>query len=173
MATDPSRYSHHGHSHPGDVPHVHGSEAVLELVHAYHQRNAEARLARRRESAVGLSDQDISDSLDRLAREIRALNDASVALTDEHLARLVSSNVPGAFDVVLVEDTSHDAPHGHVHSVRDTAGRTLLDGRSDEWHDLPWTGDVDEDVFDLFHLAREDFVEMPGIGRARVIPVHP
>ena len=72
-----------------------------------------------------------------------------------YAARILSTvreHVPDADTVVLREDTSHLPAHGHVDAILGVGGEDLL-VRLGSWHDLDWTGSVDEDVWDLHHMA--------------------
>jgi len=65
----------------------------------------------------------------------------------------VSRHVPDAASVVLREDSSHLPAHGHVDAIVDRHGMNLLDILNLNWHDLSWCAEIDEDVWDLYHLA--------------------
>lgn len=69
----------------------------------------------------------------------------------------VQQHVPDAVRVILREDTSHLPPHGHVDAIVTATGEDAM-LRLGEWHDLDWAGAVDEDVWDVYHLAPHLFV---------------
>lgn len=79
-----------------------------------------------------------------------------VIQTMDMLARTVHVQLPEAKFIVLYEDHSHDAPHGHIESFLDESGHTIDLG--EDWHDVPWGTEVDELVWDIYNLAKEHFV---------------
>jgi hypothetical protein len=119
-------------------------------------RDIAVRVARRRDYLTTLKN-DLADLHEQAWKMRRAATEQIIALTEETLARIVADHLPTAAMVVLYEDTSHDAPHGHVLHVLDADGHVLIEGTGDLWHDSAWTDEVDELVFDLHHLDREGF----------------
>jgi len=71
----------------------------------------------------------------------------------------VSNHLPEAKHIVLYQDTSHDAPHGHIEAVLDASGNNLT-AHSGDWHDLDWTADIDEWAWDIHHLSPSSFTRM-------------
>ena len=65
----------------------------------------------------------------------------------------ISRHIPDVHIVVLREDTSHLPAHGHVDALLDGHGVNLLARLNLNWHELEWTSEIDEDVWDLHHLA--------------------
>lgn len=96
------------------------------------------------------------EALDETWERKQNLSLAAFHICEELLARVIVENVPGAAIIVVTQDTSHDAPHGHLKRVRDAAGNVLVDASSAEYHDLPWAYQADEYVYDLYN-------EMPGV----------
>lgn len=128
------------------------------------------RAAKRRVLAL-LSDDELCDLEDPVpADAVTVIPLAGIAI-EETLARIISEQFPEAVAVIIVEDNSHDDPHGHVGTIIDSNGDTLMDGRTDTWHDLEWTDEVDELAWDLHYLARPIFVEGRS-GFTLTVPIH-
>jgi hypothetical protein len=117
------------------------------------------------------SDADVTAVYERAWTTRVKATEQVIAATEELLARAVGAAVPGAVEVVLYEDHSHDAPHGHVLHIADADGNPIMSGTGDDWHDASWTETVDEYVWDLHHLDREGF-QTEGTQRIRRIPLH-
>lgn len=83
--------------------------------------------------------------------------DRACRLYAARILAAVRSNVPDADSVLLREDTSHLPAHGHVDAILTTDGEDVLP-RLGAWHDLDWTGAIDEDVWDLYHMAPHLFM---------------
>lgn len=175
----------HTHDHPHDHPHDHDHDhshghdhahapdprvlpaEVTDALYAAQQ----AKLEQRRAPLASRPTSDIQAAYEQAwAARVEATS-IIVSVTEELLARLVASHVPGAHEIVLYEDHSHDAPHGHVKHVLDADGNVLLEGTGDAWHDAGWTEDADEYVWDLHHLDRDGFIP-DGAQRLRRIPVY-
>lgn len=122
------------------------------------QRHQDADRARARHGMAEQTDTDIRALYEDAWAARHEVTRVIIATTEELLARHIKAVFPEAASVVLYEDVSHDAPHGHVHSVRDAAGDVIIEGTSDAWHDAEWSGDIDEFVWDLFHLDRDGFL---------------
>lgn len=155
----------HGHSHAAPEPKVMPAAATQAL----HDRQAEKRNARR----AMFSDKTVEDVLEMNEDAWKARSASTevvVAATEELLARTVLQHFPTAVLVTLYEDVSHDAPHGHLERIEDVNGHVLILGTSDTWHDLSWSQEVDEYVWDLHHLDRDGFV-LDGNRRRRHIPM--
>jgi hypothetical protein len=160
----------HGHEHGPDThthekSHGHASTAL--------SREETARRDLRRGWAA-LSEEAVAGEHNELWTQRRALTERLVALTEEMIARAVRESIADAGYIVLYEDHSHDAPHAHVLHVLDADGHVIVSGTGDDWHDAVWTTDVDELVWDLFHLDRHGFITRPEEGhtmRVRRIPV--
>jgi hypothetical protein len=78
-----------------------------------------------------------------------------IVQTMNMLARIVHAQLPTAKFIILYEDHSHDAPHGHIESFLDESGHLIDLG--EDWHDIPWGSEVDELVWDIYNLAKEHF----------------
>ena len=80
-------------------------------------------------------------------------------ITAAELATVLRDNVPGAYEVWLVEDDGHDDPqdkHGHLHSVFITGGTVLLNG-SPDYQDATWAWDTDDLAYDLYRTDRDRY----------------
>lgn len=141
-------------------------------VQALHDSQAEKR-ASRRVMFAGQHVDAVLEMNEDAWRARSAATDVVVAATEELLARLVADHFPTAVAIVLYEDTSHDAPHGHLEKIVDADGHTLILGTSDQWHDLAWAQEADEYVWDLHHLDRDGFVYEEHNRRRRHIPINP
>lgn len=171
----------HDHPHSHEHPHTHGDAPAHTHEHGghHHEHTApadlshgaafEQRLAARGPYS-GLSEDELAASYEEQWSVRRAATESIIALTEETIARLVELHVPDAAEVVLYEDHSHDAPHAHVRHIVDASGEVLIEANGDAWHDEDWTGEIDELVWDLYHLDRHGFVS-GGHGRVRHIPV--
>jgi hypothetical protein len=100
----------------------------------------------------------------------RSATEVVVTVTEEMVARAVRAQFPDADQIVLYEDHSHDAAHAHVLHVVDADGHVLIAGTGEEWHDADWSSDIDELVWDLYHLDRSGFLH-EGDQRLRRITV--
>lgn len=166
----------HDHTHPHH-PHDEHEHAPsprsmpAEAVHALHNHQAEKRAARRAMFASKGVD-DVLDMNEDAWKARSAATDVVVAATEELLARLICEHFPTAVSIVLYEDTSHDAPHGHLEQIIDADGHVIMLGTSNEWHDFAWAQEADEYVWDLHHLDRDGFI-FEGQRRRRHIPVTP
>jgi hypothetical protein len=89
--------------------------------------------------------------------------EAIVAIAEELLVRTISNKYPHANKIILVEDKTHDSPHGHVGEIRDSQDLLIIDGRSEEWHDLDWTSDIDDLVWQLYTYGKNFFVGTPRV----------
>ena len=117
-----------------------------------------------------MSAEELASAYDSAWSVRRTATEAIIAMTEESIARAVAENLPGAHEVVLYEDHSHDAPHAHVRHVLDVHGEVLIAANGDDWHELEWTPEVDELVWDLYHLDRAGF-HLGAEGRTRQIRV--
>jgi hypothetical protein len=167
----------HDHSHTSGEPHE-GTGAppaapprVLPApaLQALHEAQARTR-EQQRELLAGLTHEELQDLYEQNWKIRTDSSNAIVTASEELLARAVTAELPAAAMVVLYEDTSHDAPHGHVHSVLDITGDVLISGTSDAWHDAEWTEEVDEFVWDIHQLDRAGF-RTEGSMRVRRIPI--
>ena len=78
-----------------------------------------------------------------------------VAYSAEFGLSLIKKVLPNAKYLVIYEDHSHDAPHGHVEAILDETMHAIeLEG---DWHDLEWSHEIDELVWDIYNLAKEYF----------------
>lgn len=105
-----------------------------------------------------LDEADMSAFYDKMWLQRKEATKAIIALTEEMISRMVKQHLPEAAEIVLYEDHSHDEPHAHVKHIVDHSGAILIEGVSDEWHDLPWSNETDELVWDLYHLDRTGFI---------------
>lgn len=69
----------------------------------------------------------------------------------------VREHVPDVVEVILREDTSHLPAHGHVDAIINSNGENIMEQLGD-WHELEWVSDVDENVWDIYHLAPHLFI---------------
>jgi len=86
-------------------------------------------------------------------------------MTQKRIMEHVLEHIPEACFVVLYEDRSHDAPHGHCEGIYSCSGEELLSGTSDTWHDLDWTSDIDEFIWDVYHVSSDRFTTLGGVRR--------
>jgi hypothetical protein len=157
----------HSHDHVHE-PHSHLHED--DSIERYLVEEAHAKASLRASYAI-LDDSQLELIHDQIWHERATATAKLLAITEELLGREVVRNIPDAVTLILVEDTSHGQPHGHISVVLDEHGNVLHDGMSDAWHDLPWTTDIDELVWDVHTLGREAF-RHDGTGRrTRTIPV--
>lgn len=120
--------------------------------------------------AAAMSDREIEFALD-LAWGQRTAASANIAgFSAARLFRLVRENIPGAVTIVLREDTSHLPAHGHLDAILDADGTVLMDCSGDEWHHLSWTGQADEDAWDVYETAGSAafLTEADGVRRLRI-----
>jgi hypothetical protein len=171
-------HPHGDHEHSHEHDHEHGHEHApsprsmpAEAVHSLHDYQAEKRAARRAMFASKDID-DIVEFNEDAWKARTSATDVIVAVTEELIARLVLEHFPKAHAIVLYEDTSHDAPHGHLEKIVDVEGNVLILGSSDEWHDFAWAQEADEYIWDLHHLDRDGFV-FEEQKRRRHIPIKP
>lgn len=161
----------HGHSHNDSHSHV---EEVFNSSPAgfadsvnlkeYEKRNSS------REELQGMPENKMEQLYDIAWKQRKEATATIVTMTEEMLSRMVKEHFPESVEIVLYEDHSHDAPHAHVKHVVNSEGLILIDGTSDEWHDLSWTPDVDELVWDLYNLDRQGF-QREGHNRYRRIAI--
>jgi hypothetical protein len=83
-----------------------------------------------------------------------------IAHTIVKMNEIVLNNLPHAKYVLLYEDHSHDAPHGHVEVFLDETQHAIE--LSEDWHDLAWSSEVDEYVWDIYNLGKEYFTLVDG-----------
>lgn len=84
----------------------------------------------------------------------------TVAYVIARMLGIVRQNNPEAAYVLLYEDHSHDAPHGHVEAFLDKNHHVIeLDT---DWHDVEWSNEVDEYVWDIYNLGKETFSLIEG-----------
>jgi hypothetical protein len=103
--------------------------------------------------SAGISDKDYEDAWSNF---VNARNEAATA-SQSQLARVIKDNLPSAEVIVIYEDRTHDAPHGHLEGVLDSDGKLIIAGTTDKWHDLEWTTEADEIVWDLYYLGSHLF----------------
>lgn len=83
-----------------------------------------------------------------------------VKTISQMIANEVAEHMPDAAFIVLYQDTSHDAPHGHIEAVLDSNGVNLITSQHLDWHDLEWTSDIDEWAWDIHHLSPSSFIRL-------------
>lgn len=150
---------------PGDLP---GDADLADLADAERRAQAAARAA-----IAGLGEKELAGLLTQTWTERSVATERLVAITEELIARTVSTHMPAAAVVLLREDTSHGGPHGHVYQVLDADENVLMDAEGEDWHNLEWTGEVDEYAWDLHYLGRDRFrTHAPGL-RTYAIPLGP
>lgn len=103
------------------------------------------------------TDSQLTDALDETWRRRADLGRAALRICEELAARHLRQHLPGAHEVVLIEDRSHDAPHAHLNVITDHTGRELANGASDAWHDAAWARDIDEIVHDMYMFGADEF----------------
>lgn len=158
---DPHEHTHEDGTTHSHAPHFHTSTLPGKPVdHVAGEEYDKRVTARIPYSAVG--DADLEANQDRYWTERIANTKTIVALTEEQLSRIVLENIPEAVEIVLYEDRSHDAPHGHALHVVDASGKVLMEGTGDDWHDAGWTADVDEYIWDIYNLDRQGFHTVEG-----------
>lgn len=110
-----------------------------------------------REHYAAFDDTELDEALNGIWAERERASAQAALVIAEMISRLIVQHIPNAARVVLVEDRSHGAPHGHVRDIFDGDGAHLISGRGDDWHNLDWSHDVDEHVHDLHYLASQVF----------------
>lgn len=93
------------------------------------------------------------------AGETMEFNPLAGIAVEELIARIVLKNLSEAHIVFIVVDDSHDAPHGHIGDVLDHDRKVIANGLSDEWHDIGWTGEVNDLAWDLYYVAKPLFAK--------------
>lgn len=158
-------HNHHlePHAHNENHNHTHAEEtnSFLNLpggennshVSIDYQNRVEART-----NYINIDEADMSAVYDQMWVKRKEATQAIIALTEEMISRMVKQHIPDAVEIVLYEDHSHDEPHAHVKHVVNNSGIILIEGTSDEWHELSWGNDIDELVWDLYHLDRTGFI---------------
>lgn len=148
----------HSHDHDHSHEHPHGHDRGLRPVSD--APSGDAALER------------LEESLEQAwRRRLDADRDITAAL-EALIATRVAQAMPDASAVLFYEDRSHDAPHGHIRAVCAEDGTVLLAGTGDEWHDLAWTHEIDELVFDLFTVDRARFSPRGGADGVILLAAH-
>lgn len=123
---------------------------------------------------AGATPEALEAALDNAWSTRSAATDQACQILAARILAAVMDHVPAARTVILREDTSHLPAHGHVDGVLDADGVDVLPRLSAVWHDLPWTSAVDEDVWDMYHLAPHLFAPMEdGKRRLRLVAATP
>lgn len=135
--------SEHSHSH--EVSH----EVVTELIEQNETFALHKSLALLTSEAVD------DESYEEAWAEYSAAKKKVVAYTIQKMVGLIIEQVPEVAYVILYEDHSHDAPHGHIEALLDASQHSINLGG--DWHDLGWTNEVDEYVWDVYNLGKEYF----------------
>ena len=92
--------------------------------------------------------------------------------TWENLSRLILALCPTAQVVNIYVDDSHDDPHGHIHTILDASGETLIDARGEWWQTTNDTILIDEAAYDWFvdYSAANPDQDFPG-GMVIAVPI--
>lgn len=80
---------------------------------------------------------------------------ATVELSDlivSKIKTLVLEQFPQAGKIVLYEDHSHDHPHAHLAYIATRSGDVLIEGAGDDWHEADYSHEIDELIWDLYHV---------------------
>lgn len=85
------------------------------------------------------------------------LEKAAAAITEEILSRTILEHFPQAHSATLVEDNSHDSPHGHLYTIMTADGTILVRGDDQNWHNHPLAPQIDEYIYDLYPLIVSKF----------------
>ncbi len=83
-----------------------------------------------------------------------------IAHTILKMNAIILGKLNGVKYVLLYEDHSHDAPHGHIEVFLDETQHQIELGG--DWHDLDWSSEVDEYVWDIYNLGKEYFTLIDG-----------
>lgn len=131
------------------------------LHHHSHDCFSEVAPALQGNQALAVSPEDIGDDeYENSWREYIAARGELVRATSHKIMNAVSEHLPDVKWIVFYEDRSHDAPHGHIEGILDEDGHDLVQASGQDWHDLDWTGDIDEWTWDLYHLHAEMFMKI-------------
>ena len=117
------------------------------------------------------TDTELEAARDQAWFDRNELSERLLHISGELLVRALRRHVPQLARVLLREDTSHGAPHGHLHQVLDQDGNILVDGSSDAWHDAEWSIDIDDYAWEIHHLGRHLFRTRDDAGRFYEISV--
>jgi hypothetical protein len=134
----------HSHSHSHGISH----EEIDLLKKSQFYKEIEKQNA-------NLEISEVEESLELAWSEYVATKKKVVFYSTQSALSLIQKFVPNAKYLVVYEDHSHDAPHGHIEVILDeTMHEISLDG---DWHDLEWSHEVDELIWDIYSLAKEYF----------------
>lgn len=138
------------HSHHSDISH----NAIDQLT-SYNQSSPIHKTLRELESHSP-SDETYELAWSTYSRAKREV----IAHTILKMNDIVLNKLSQAKYVLLYEDHSHDAPHGHIEVFLDESKHVIkLD---EDWHDLEWSSEVDEYVWDIYNLGKEYFTLIDG-----------
>lgn len=94
--------------------------------------------------------------------EYTAARGTAARVCQNKLMNIIRENYPDVATIVLYEDRSHDAPHGHLEGIFNAHGSLLISGVSDAWHELEWASDADDLIWDIYHLGSQFFNNIGG-----------
>lgn len=115
-----------------------------------------------------LSDTALTTAMDINWKQRDIATKTLTQLTAASIMRRTLRHLPETAVIVLREDTSHLPAHGHVDDILDKDGNSCMPHHED-WHDLEWTHEVDEDVWDIYYFASQRFTTEPdGVRRLRI-----
>lgn len=138
----------HSHSHPHEISH----ESLNLLYNSQFHREVKE---------LGLpGGSDIEEQLERFWSEYVLSKKKVVVKSAELALEIIRKFLPEAKYILIYEDHSHDAPHGHIEAILDGSMHSIhIHG---DWHDLEWTHEVDELVWDIYTLSKEYFSLVEG-----------
>lgn len=98
---------------------------------------------------------ELEEALESAWSEYVASKKKIVACSTKSALGIIQKFFPEAKYLVVYEDHSHDAPHGHIDVILDEAMHKIE--ISEDWHDLEWSHEVDELIWDIYTLSKEYF----------------
>lgn len=107
------------------------------------------------------TDEQLRDMLDNVWLHRMEIEKTAAQITETLIFRELKKQFPTVHTVTLMEDTSHDGPHGHFSSCADKHHETLIASNSEKWNDLPISYAVDEYAYDLYPLVSTRFEYNP------------
>lgn len=160
MPTHSHEHSHeheHGHNHEHDA---NGSAHLPVDTDAISSGNAgdmfitAGLVWTRPDHTIGMSSEDLQEHMyDAETKYTTATHELAVIL-GATIVETIAAAVPDTKYVVIREATDHLPAHGHVEAI------IMNDGdRFDmtDWHDLDWTLNVDDLVYDFYQLVPHKF----------------
>lgn len=138
----------HTHSHSHGISH----EEIATLAASHFHKDMAAIKAQ--------SYSDLETALEESWSEYVSAKRKVVFYSSEQALAIVKNFVPNAAYLVIYEDNSHDAPHGHLEVILDESMHEIA--LDEDWHDLDWSHEIDELVWDIYTLAKEYFTLVGG-----------